>query len=172
MSSRSVFFALFSSRNWQNSKLDQKRDRSIRRPSKISQVRFDACKPDSCGSHSVQRVPTLNGERPTTRRRVCASAPARNDGPFHLLAWRKRIYSREGFKNLDDLVVPRQRRNEFLLLLPHQRRRIDSNDFFVLFVKLPIFESFANGLPEDLGEMIRCARRQILERSHAPKSPR
>ena len=81
-----------------------------------------------------------------------ASAPARNDGSFHLLAWRKGIYSRDGFKNLDDLVIPRQRRNKFLLFLPHQRRRIDSNDFFVLFVKLAIFESIANGLPEDLGE--------------------
>src|SRR4030095_4723469 len=79
---------------------------------------------------------------------------------------------RDGLKNLDDSVIPRQRRNELLLLLPHQRRRIDSNNFFVLFVKLTIFESIANGLPEDLGEIIWRNRRQILERSDAPKSPR
>src|SRR4030095_3877738 len=82
------------------------------------------------------------------------------------------IYSRDGFKNLNDLVIPRQRRNKFLLFLPHQRRRIDSNNFFILFVKLAIFESIANGLPEDLGEFVRRARRQILERSDAPKGPR
>ena len=35
-----------------------------------------------------------------------------------LLAWRKGIYSRDGFKNLNDLVIPRQRRNKFLLFLP------------------------------------------------------
>ena len=89
-----------------------------------------------------------------------------------LLAWRKRIYSRDGFKNLNDLVIPRQRRNKFLLFLRHQRRRIDSNNFFVLFVKLAIFESIANGLPEDIGEFVRCAGRQKLESSDAPKSPR
>jgi hypothetical protein len=38
--------------------------------------------------------------------------------PISLLARRKGIYSRDGFKNLDDFVIPRQRRNKFLLLLP------------------------------------------------------
>src|SRR5688572_3744121 len=90
----------------------------------------------------------------------------------HLLARRKGIYSRDGFENLDDLIIPRQRRDTFLLLLPHQRRRIDANNFFILFVKLAIFERIANRLPEDLGEFVRRARRQILERSDAPKSPR
>ena len=74
--------------------------------------------------------------------------------PISLLAWRKGIHSRDNFENLNHLVVPRQRRNKFLLLLPHQRRRIDSDDFFILFVKLAIFESIANGLPEDLGEFV------------------
>src|SRR4029453_7863130 len=93
------------------------------------------CRPDPCVLHTD----------PTA---VRCFAPARLR--FEALpAWRKGIHSRDNFKNLNHLVVPRQRRNKFLLLLPDQRRRIDSDDFFILFVKLAIFESIANGLPED-----------------------
>src|SRR5262245_56402020 len=108
--------------------------------------------------------------RAKSQPRCCART--RNDGFISLLAWRQRIQSRDGFKNFNDFVIARQRRHKFLLLLSHQRRRLDSNDFFVLFVKSAIFESIANALPEDLGEFLRCARRQVLERSSPPKNPR
>jgi hypothetical protein len=84
----------------------------------------------------------------------------------------KGIHSRDGFKNSNDLGIPRQVRDKFLLLFRHKWRRIKSEKFFVLFVKLAIFKRTAKSLPEYFGEFLRCAWGQIDERSHSPKNPR
>ena len=55
------------------------------------------------------------------------SDPPVRPEPSRRTPWRKGIHAGDGLENLDDLVVPRQRRNQFLLLLPHQRRRIDGS---------------------------------------------
>ena len=47
------------------------------------------------------------------------------------------------------------------LVFRHEWRWIESKKFFVLFVKLAILVSTAKGLPEYLGEFLRCARGQI-----------
>src|SRR6266850_4336815 len=84
----------------------------------------------------------------------------------------KRIHSSDGLKNSDNLSITRQLRDEFLLVFRHEWRRIKSKKFFVLFVKLAILVSTAKGLPEYLGEFLRCAWGQINQRSDSPKNPR
>ena len=83
----------------------------------------------------------------------------------------KRIHSSDDFKNFDNLGVPRQLRDKFLLVFRHEWRWIESKKFFVLFVKLAILVSTAKGLPDYLGEFLRCARGQINSAFRLPKKP-
>ena len=69
----------------------------------------------------------------------------------------QRIHSSDGFENLDNLGIARQLRDKFLLVFRHEWRWINANQFFVLFVKLAIFERPAKGLSEYLDEVLRCA---------------
>jgi hypothetical protein len=75
----------------------------------------------------------------------------------HLPARWKGIHSSDGFKNFNDVNIPRKLRDKFLLVFRHEWRWMKSKKFFVLFVKLAIFESTAKGLPEYLDEFLRCA---------------
>jgi hypothetical protein len=75
--------------------------------------------------------------------------------------WWKGIHSGDGFKNFNDLTIPRQLRDKSLLLFGHEWRWIKSEKFFVLFMKLAILERTAKSLPEYLDEILRCAWGQI-----------